>query len=812
MKYLITNIKHTVRLVRRKKGLNSIGILGIMLGYICFFLSISYVWYEKSYDRFHQNSNTIYRVVYKRYDKETLQYETANSVYPIGRYLKENVPGVINYATLARNYDITVTVENMHGDQVFFNEEKTYFAPSSFLSIFSFPVLKGAIKDLDLPNTVFITERVAKTYYGTDDAIGKVIKVNGKTIYTIAGILKDLPANSHLKFDFLFSMQTHVNSLKKIDLKNHWYGYDLFYTYIQLKEGTDRSVVEKMLPVMADKNYGDKLSAANQKDIFAIQPLTSLHLHSNLEWETEKPGNGDAINILLYFSVFVLIVTWINNINLLIAQAADRAKEVGMRKILGSSERTVIIKLSTETALINIFSMGIAAIILVVVPQFTGAVSSVFSPEVYKDLLFWLVIVVAIAAGILVTSIIPAVAISKYNPVHVLKGKLILTTQKGILTNTLMAFQFIISFVLITGALIVYNQSVFLMKKDRGLDNTAVIAVKFPEILNKADDVREKAAVFKEEIKRLKWVKDYTIATDMPEREITTFGNMYRPALGPADDKAYFRIGADENYFRFFKVKLIAGRFFSMDMATDTSAYILNESAVKKLGYNSADEVIGQKVKSGKKDMTIIGVVNDFHYRSVKVEPVATMFTHQEKKLSYFAVRFYGNDQDIQGHLSEAKKIYTNLFPGNPFEYFFVEDEMKKDLQTDLNFARLFCGFSILSILISLIGLLGLVIINLNQRVRELGIRKVVGASFSNICLLVIKKFVPPLAIALFIGVPLSVWGFSKWIAAYYIYHIPMSWYYFLIPAIFLPAVAIGVIVTQVFRVYNQKTAIALYE
>jgi putative ABC transport system permease protein len=796
---------------KRHKGLRSISMLGIILGHIVFFLIVSYAWYEKSYDNFHKNADHIYRISYSRYDQGTMQYNTVNSFFPTGRYLKENCPGVINYTTIARNYDITVSSDNSSPQPFYFNEEKAYYAAGSFLSVFSYPVIRGNPADLDRPNTVFITQSIAKKYFGDRDAIGKTIKVNGSTIYAVAGILKDIPSNTHLKFNFLFSLPTHVNQLKNwIDIANHWYGYDLFYTYIQLKEGADTTAVKEMLPSMVEKNYGDQLRGAKQRDIFAIQKVTDIHLYSNLEWETEKPGNGQAINILIGFAAFVLVITWINYINLISSQAVERAKEVGIRKTLGASNRSVLLKFFAEIATVNIFSIGIAAITLIVIYLLSPRATPIFPAEIYSDIHFWQTIFIASAGGVFLTSYIASVMIARFNPIDVLKGNLIITDKSLFLRKSLIAFQFIVSFILVTGALIVYDQSAFLMKKDKGLDHTSVLSVKFPKILGHDDNTESLSYNFRQQLNSLKWVKDITVATDMPEKEIETFGSMYRPQMGPGDIKAYFRIGVDENYFHFFDIKLLAGRLFSKKMGTERSSIVLNESAVKKLGFNTPSEAVGFIVRTDSKtEGKIIGVINDFNYRSVKVKPVATMFNYQVDA-SYFGIKLYANDLDMQDHLSELNKIYSGIFPGNPFGYTFLDDAMKQDLQPDLDFAKIFGVFSIMSIVISLIGLLGLVIVDLNQRIKELGIRKVIGAGFKDIILLVMHKFSIPLGVALLIGIPVSAWGFSSWVNNYYIYHIALNAYYFIIPAVLLPLLASLVIFVQVVRVNRQKITLSL--
>lgn len=803
---IVTNLKQTIRNLLRRKGINLINLLGLVVGNLCFFLILTYVWYEKSYDGFHEGADRIYRLAYNRYSQGNRLWETANSYYPTGQYLHEHCPEVEAHTTISRNYNIIVSCITDKGEKVYFPEDKSYYASSSFFSIFSFPVLSGDIKELDKPNTVFITQQAALKYFGTTNALGKILMVNGRQTYTVAGILQNVPANTHLKFDFLFSFPTLVNQLGSWFLTS-WGGLDYFYNFIRLKPGADPEKVKEQFPVMIADNHGKSLMEAGQSDEFFMQPLTRIHLYSNIEFETEKPGNGQAVTILGYFALFILLITWVNHINFSTAEAVDRAREVGIRKTMGSSRTGIIALVFTETLLLTLISIALAALLLLNLYPVLPQSEMLFPTQVFHDSRFWLVAGLPLIAGIVLTSLIPAFTLARFNPVDVLKGRMQSSSHGLYLRKALLSFQFLVSFVLITGSLIVYKQGVYLLNRDMGIDQRSVLIIKSPRIFSSDSISGTLTSVFKEKISELSWVNDFTMATDMPGREIENYESLYRQALGPTDRKDYFRIGGDEAFFRFFKARLLAGRFFSSEFPSDRQALIINEGAMKKLGYNNPTEIVGQVVRRfNNSEAVVIGVVADFHYKSIKVKPVPTVFTFQDNNLSHVALRISSQSGNLSEQLDYIERIYNSLFPSNPFEFYFLDETVKSDLQPDLNFATLFGVFSALSIFISLTGLLGLVMIYMKQTTKEMGIRKALGAGFSDIYLLVAGKFLIPVSFALLVGIPISVWGFTTWITSYYLYHISIGWIYFVVPALLLPALAALIILTQVVRTSQKIT------
>ncbi len=783
-------IKIAWRNLLRNKGFSAINILGLAIGMASAILILLWIQNEMSHDRFHEKRDRLYTANNRdKFNGEMWAWSQTSK--PLAGTLKQEYPEVEDAVRIGEA-PFLFTVGNKHLNMA------GYFTDPGFFNLFSFPLLEGNTKALNGRYNIVLTQKAAIKLFGNEDAMGKTVKIDSTDIFTVSGVLKDLPNNTGFDFEYLLPW----SYMTKIGYDDHIWGNNSVETFILLKPGVSQASFDAKIKNITINHNKDGEKATTQ--VFT-QLFSDAYLYHKAENGKFVGGRIERVKLFGIIAAFILLIACINFMNLSTARSEKRAKEVGIRKVLGSSKMQVLLKFATEAAIISSFCICLAAIAL-----FTGYLlvpkpSPVFPVEIYHDARFWEVVFGLIVFGILLTSILPSLLISQFKPVQVLKGKLLITSQNLFLRKALIAFQFIVSFILITGSLIVYKQGNFLMNKSRGLDHTAVVAVKFPKVAANEDQVNRQTFVFREKVKAFNWVKDFTMTTDIPEREIETFGGMYRPQYGERDGKAYFRIGGDENYFRFFKIKLLAGRFFSKAMETDQTALILNESAVQKLGYQNPSQVIGLKVNGGKESKTIIGVVSDFHYRSVKVKPVATVFNYQKDGLSYFAVKLDPNDKLIKSHIGNLNALYNRLFPGNPFEYVFLDDAMKQDLEPDLNFARIFGIFSAISILISLIGLLGLVIVDLSQRVKELGIRKVIGAGFNDIFVLMMTKIAAPLVIALLVGIPLAAWGFSHWISGYYVYHIRLTAFYYLIPAILLPFLAALVILLQVAKVNRQK-------
>ena len=721
------------RNLARYKVVTFINLSGLILGFLCSLLILEYVLYERSYDNFHSKGDHIYRLAYNRYQGGKLLWKTANSFCPSGPFLKENFPEVREYVTLQRFYNITVCRENEKGEKICFNESKSYYATHSIFNVFDFKLLKGKTDCLARPNQAVMTRRAARKYFGDEDPMGKMLRVNNLTDYIITGVIGDIPENSHLQFDFLFSFPTLVSGDGSWVL-NNW-EFDYFYNYILLQPGTDlqrftRNAFTKMIAL----NYADIQKSRNEHDEFYLQPLRSLHLFSNIEYEPEKPGNGNALRLLFAFSLFLALIAWINYINLVTSRSLERAREVGIRKVSGSSRRLLIVQFLVETCMINLASLGITAILFSLINPAYCAMLRIDPSTFFHHAGFLFSALLIFLSGILLSGFYPAVILSSFIPSKVLKGEYKNSERGMVLRKSLISFQFFISFLLLVGTLISYRQVLYLMRKDMGIDYHSTLVIQTPKPESNRESFNSKIEVFRNQIRDMPWVAQTTLVTDVPGEEINNWFWCYRKGMDAGDGKAYFRIGIDENYFDFFKVRFLAGRGFSQGRIADREALVINRSAMRRLGFENPAETVNQIVTQGKNDMQIIGVVDDFHYKSVKVEPVPTVFNLQPSDKSYWAIKYPGgNNSDLSRHIRDISVKFGQVFPGSPFEYSMLDDKMSSDLDPDKSFRSVFSIFSLLAVVVALIGLLGLLYITVSQKMKTMVIRIILGAQRQDI-------------------------------------------------------------------------------
>jgi putative ABC transport system permease protein len=796
------------RSLSKNKVISFINLFGLVLGMLSTILILEYVFFERSYDRYHRNSGNIYRIAYNRYNKDGLMWETANYYNPSGPYLKQTFPEVVNYVTLKRFFDINISYAGKDLEIKSFNEAKTYFATSSIFDVFTIPLVTGNNKCLNDPYTVVLSERAAKKLFGTLDPIGKVITVNYRDNYTVTGIFKNIPSNTHLKADYLFSYQTHLVT-QKSSLPN-WTN-DFFYNYIQLKPGTDyKKFYAAAFPRMLKDNYQQRLTEFGLRDEVFLQPIEDIHLYSNVEYETESPGNGYIINILFWFTLFFLSIVWINYINLVTSQSLDRAKEVGVRKTNGGSKISLMRQFLSETLFFNACAVFITFFLFLLINPFfktwvgIGEVTSAF----YIKLSFIGFFVFIL--GVVLSGFYPAFVLSSFNATKVLKGQFRNSANGILFRKTLVTIQFMVSLIFLSGTLISVKQVQYLTNKDTGLDYRGKMAIKIPRIKASSEELQDKVSVFSDKLLQIPGVTKYTFTSDIPGQDISVFFSCYRKGFNPDDSKAYFRTDVDSVFEKLYKVKVLAGRFFSGSDREEMNYVLLNQSAAKRLGYNIPGEALNKVVLDKRQnEWTIIGVLNDFNFMSVKVKPVPTFFTLIQKNKRYICLNFAGNT-DVSSIVSKIRPIFSTVYPGATFEYYFLDDKVAGALKPDRIFAAEFTLFAILAIVISIIGMLGLIIITVNRSIKEMGVRKILGATQNNLALLLAKNFIWELGIAIVIAVPLSVIGSKKWFLDNYIYSLELNWLYFAIPVFVLVLLLFLVIIYMSRRVWKLNPAEAL--
>ncbi len=799
----LINLRLFYRNLKRDKLISIINIIGLVTGLLSALFILEYVYYERSYDSHHANADTIYRLAYNRYDGGgKIMWETANSFFPAGGWLKDNFTEVVDQARITPKYNITISHADEAGNKVFFNETKAFYGTTSMFDVFTIPLVQGTNKGLDQPFTVAISQQAAKKYFGHENPVGKHLKVDGKEDYTVCAVYENMPTNSIIKTDFFFSMETLYHY--RPELRTVW-GYDYGTTYLQLRPGTDYlAFSEAAFPQMVANNYKDRLDRMNQSDVFYLQPLRDIHLTSNIEYETEPPGNGTIITILWGFSFFLLIVAWINYVNLMTARSIERAQEIGIRKVNGASRGTLIGQFLGEALLFNLLCLVLTLILFALLNPVFQSVTNIGKFNLFQNSGFIIAALLVFIIGIAASCFYPALILQSYQPVAVLKGKLKNSKDGIIFRKGLVTLQFAISVVLLCGTFVARTQANYLLEKDMGVDYHKSLVISAPRTGEEQADLFRKLLAFKDKLLQVPEVSDFTFTSDVPGKEIETWFGCRRKGYDQSDNNGYFRIAVDDRFVDFYNVKVLAGRKFRENETEEHKTILMNRKAIERAGYGSPEEAVDQIVVSGNNELKIVGVVDDFHYKSIKSEPVPTVVTLDDDKKRFLTLKFnHGTAQNIASVLPKLEGIYRESFPDQPFEYTLLDDQVRSDLKPDKTFSFVFGLFSVLAILIAVIGILGLILITIGQRMKEIGIRKALGSELIDVSRLLLKEVAAQVVLAVLVAIPLAWYGYQHWFLESYIHRINLNFWMFSLPVLFLFAIiflVVHLIAARAFR------------
>ncbi len=645
-------------------------------------------------------------------------------------------------------------------------ETKVFYAESSFLRMFTFPLIQGSPeKALENPHTAVISESSARKYFGKENPMGEMIILTntfGKQLFQITGVAQDVPENSHLKFDFLLSYKTLIQLRPQAA---HYWGWNYFFTYVLLSPEADPQSLQLALDEYIERH---DLHGKDYKRKFLLQPLKKIHLYSNLRYEPETVGNARTVAFLTIIALFILIIAWTNYVNLSTARSITRAKEVGIRKVLGSRRIQLVRQFLSESALLNILAL-IAASILVkfFLPFFnrlTGkslSLSSAFSSSA------WIWLVVSILFGTALSAVYPALVLSAYAPESMIKGKFSRSSRGVNFRKMMVTLQFAISIILIVGTLTVYKQLRYMQNKDLGIQIEQAMAVRIPGNYAYSTD---RVNRFKQVLLGYPTVKAVTASSSIPGKDYSNAASGIRPqASNPEDGKRCFFISVDYDTFNFYGNNLAAGRMFSDAFGTDSKAVILNEEAAKLFGYESPEQALNQKIflgGLGQEIREVIGVVKNYHHKSLKdnLQPILFTLTEGDPngRHNYLSLKIDG--RDIDQTIAQVKNIWDEIYIDAPFEYFFLDESFNNLYKADRQFGGVFGLFALLSVFISCLGLFGLAAFLSEQRTKEIGIRRVLGATSSGIVYLLSKEFGKWVLVSNLIAWPISYFAMNKWL------------------------------------------------
>ncbi len=759
--------KTAFRSLWRHKAFSFINIMGLAVGMTACFLIYLYVRFETSYDNFHSKADRIYRVV--------SDVKTPSETIPIGMttgpvyvYMRKEFPEVEEAVRFTRDGYLV-----KKGD-IKFQEQNTVLADSTLFNVFDFPLVEGnrntALKE---PMSIIMSQSTAKKYFGDKDPLGQQVQLTGAAINaTITGVMKDIPANSQIRADMFVSMSSFMPIYGRPTTDSEWTNHN-YFTYILLSPHADAKKLEAKLPDFQERHHGDDARKLQMQDYLSLEPLRDVYLKSKRDgFET---GNINNVYIFSVIAIFILLIACINFINLTTARSAERAKEVGIRKVVGAERFQLAGQFIGESVIICLLAFLLSVVMCtVLMPLFNLLAGKVISQNIFShpsDIFSLLLLAGTVG---FIAGLYPSLVLSAFKPVHVLKGRFSAGTKGIILRKGLVVFQFSISIILIVGTLVVYSQLKYMRNHDLGFakDQTMVINTNY----DKNKDA------FKQDLSKIPGVISSSYSSGVPGGDYNSAYSQVQNKKGEMQKTNLDLYFVDYDFIPQYKLKLVAGRAFSKEFTTDsTEAMIINEAATRLLGYASPAESVGRNFDQWGRKGKIIGVLKDFHYQSLQqnIKPL----TMRIEPYGFGTISIKLSAANLPETIQAIGKSWSQAIPTRPFEYTFLDEIFDKKYRAEDKFGNLFFNFAILAIFISCLGLLGLASYSTIQRTREIGVRKVLGASVSNIVNLLSVEFIKLVLIAFIIAAPLGYLGMNKWLRDF-AYHDPISWWVFAIAGV----------------------------
>jgi putative ABC transport system permease protein len=798
LNYLIT----TLRSILRKKIYSIINIAGLTLGMACCFVIFKYVAFEYSYDRFHNNSQYIYRV--------NMEWGRASSSEQGTAVFTPQAMGPIFLASIPEMHQFTrITPDNPvifspSDPENIFEEDKVLYVDQPFLEMFSFPLLSGSA--LLSHGTVMVSETTAQRYFNKSEVVGEILYVTGqvKGSFRISAVFNDVPANSHLQFDILLPMEDLLKTTQYTEEPEGGWSYNNFLTYIQLQPGADVTTVNRKMNEVVMEIRSDVIKTQGFTLKMHAQPLNDVYLNADVETFAVQKGSYRTVYFYTVIGLLTLIIAIVNYVNLATARSIDRAREVGIRKLLGARRKQLIAQFFMESAIINF----VAIILALILTELFQPVANTFWGidnvlPLWADRRFLSAIVVIFIMSTLLAGLYPAYVLSSFKPVSVLKGRAGGFLSLLWLRKSLVILQFSAAIALIGGTAVVYNQINYMRRMDLGLDMEQVLIIPGPRIVPEETNLATRRLTMIEELRMVPGVSHVASSWALPGKGFTWGGaSTWRAENDESSAVSGMATYVDTNFNSLYGIELVAGRGFDGKTAAfGTSGLIsdvlINESMARSLGFASAQESIGHLLvmgTGGVYQVNVIGVMKDFNWSSAHEKRENIIFGHT-KSGGNISIRLAPGD--FHSTIETVQEIYTSMFPGNVFSYSFLDESFNAQYKGDQKFAAIFSFFSALAILIACLGLLGLASFTAVQRTKEIGIRKILGASVQSLAFLMSKDFLKLVLIAMLIGTPISWYLMQKWLQNF-AYQIEISPLFFAFAGLLSILIAIAAVAWQV--------------
>ncbi len=759
--YLIVSLRN----FKSQKAYSFINLSGLIVGITACLLITLHVMEEVTYDNFHPRADQTYRVVMDMFGNGELKVKSA-PVYPaVGPNLLEEWPEIEMYTRILPFAGGVYSKRLDDGRLIRYNEEKAVLADANFFEMFGFDLIDGDVKSvLNDPNEIVLSRSAAQRYFGSENPIGESLFWRGTRELKVSGVFEDFPENTHLDFEMISSLKSYDGFEEWI---NNWGWYD-FYTFVKVSDNVSQSELDNKLAGYLDVKKKEFHEKYNIREQLWTQKIGDIHLYSsNLGWDMGDNGGAEQIYFLSIIALLILLIAWVNYVNLATARAIKRAKEVGIRKVVGAQKSNLVVQFLVESFLYNtlavIVSLLLVSLLIPIVNQgleITLELGLLIEPMVIGGLLLLIVL------GTLCSGLYPAMVLTSFVPVKVLKGQVYDRKKKFGFRQVLVVFQFTASITLILGTFLVVKQLNFMRSQDLGLNIEQTLVLRSPSSGASREDLSERLQVFRAGLESLSVVKGFTLSNIVPGIEnFAISGFTSKPFKDDLRD--CYQVTIDDEFLNLFEVPLIGGRSFNKDLLTDTASAIVNKVALKHLGFNSAEEAIGEQINyNTERPLTIIGVVENYHQSDLKKDLDPVVFTYNRRRsASYFSIKLSSTDYVSTMKAVEAK--WDEVYPDNPFDYFFLDELFDRQYKSDEQFNAVFIGFAGLAIFVACLGLFGLVSFTAEQSKKEIGIRKVLGASSSTLVMLLAKDYAKLIIAAVIISFPLGYFLMQEWLKGF---------------------------------------------
>jgi len=786
----------------KNKLFSVINIVGLAFGIAACLLISVYVNYEIDYDKNIDGIENLYRVLYERVSETGEKVQFASASPTVGPAITDNFPEIEKFARACKVEGV------LSKDKISFSEDKMFWAEPNFLDLFSYELIyKTTDSLLREPNTMVISEEIAEKYFGDENPTGEILKLDGRAAFKIVGVFKTQPSNMHFDADILLS---YINWETQLGPNVNTYGwfYSGFYTYVKLKPETQLCEINQKIEDYINEELGEFMETYKLKIGYKLQPVADIHLTSHYMHELKPNGNKSSIIFLYIISWFIILIAWINFVNLLTLSSIKRSSEISLRKVLGGTSPQLIKQFLLESVLINSIALLLAFVFIEgIYPIFSNLTDIPVHYPIWQKNWFWQNIVIIFLVGTLLAGSYPIWGVLSKKIVATLRSGFTGSKRAVLLRKVLVIFQFFMASILIAGTITVYQQLQFLKSKEVGVNKSDILIIKTPRVGDQ--EIINQRKAFKTELQKYPFTKNISFSSVIPGmHNMFNRGGIRRISDEPTSGKNYRITEVDHNFSNVYSNIFISGRNFSEDYNSDAASVIINLAASELLGFENPSDAIGEKILIRGLENTVIGVIENFHQESPRLDFEPQIFRIAQRFGGYFSIKL-ADTKNLKEINKKIEKQYKDFFPGNPFDYFYLEDYYENQYKSEVQFGKVFGAFSLLALFITSLGILSLSAFSAAQRKKEIGIRKVLGANVKQVLTLLTKNYISLLIISFTLAIPVIYYALNKWLDNF-ANRMELSIWIFIIPIVVISVFSIITVLYQSIKAAKDNPANSL--